>query len=215
MDTAPAANPATPAVISGPRAVLAPATPMTKPASETMPSLAPNTAARNRFSRPASLTSWVSPGWVGSGMCPWWQSAGDPDRRQAAGRQRSGWHPVGFGLAEHGAHRHDTGPHVEAEVLVIVLRASGADLRRRLVDAHRNDQGGRQLARVRNPRLGRTTGRDPFDQSLHRAEFLGGVGDRARNAEHYGAPVVHRVVERGTGQHQAVQAGDRHADLLV
>jgi hypothetical protein len=53
IDTAPATNPASPAVKTGPRAEVAPATPMTMPATDTIPSLAPSTAARNQFNRPA------------------------------------------------------------------------------------------------------------------------------------------------------------------
>ena len=53
IDTAPATSPANPAVKMGPRFVVAPATPMTMPATDTIPSLAPSTAARSQFSRPA------------------------------------------------------------------------------------------------------------------------------------------------------------------
>jgi hypothetical protein len=53
VDTAPATSPASPAVKMGPRFVVAPATPMTMPATDTIPSLAPSTAARSQFSRPA------------------------------------------------------------------------------------------------------------------------------------------------------------------
>jgi hypothetical protein len=51
IDTAPATKPASPAVKIGPRCAVAPATPSTMPATETMPSLAPSTAARNQFNR--------------------------------------------------------------------------------------------------------------------------------------------------------------------
>ena len=51
IDTAPAAKPATPAVMIGPRATVAAATPTTMPAVDTIPSLAPSTPARNQFKR--------------------------------------------------------------------------------------------------------------------------------------------------------------------
>src|ERR1700754_736916 len=50
IDTAPAANPAIPAVRIGPRATVAAATPTTMPAVETIPSLAPKTPARSQLS---------------------------------------------------------------------------------------------------------------------------------------------------------------------
>ena len=53
IDTAPATSPASPAVKMGPRDVVAPATPMTMPATDTIPSLAPSTPARSQFNRPA------------------------------------------------------------------------------------------------------------------------------------------------------------------
>src|SRR5688572_15545248 len=70
MDTAPATNPATPAVRIGPRALVAPATPTTRPAVETIPSLAPSTPARSQFIRCDSVPT------CGSRGC-----AGDPPRR--------------------------------------------------------------------------------------------------------------------------------------
>src|SRR5450759_3380303 len=63
IDTAPATRPASPAVKMGPRAVVAPATPITRPATETIPSLAPSTPARNQFSRPARPAACGSLGW--------------------------------------------------------------------------------------------------------------------------------------------------------
>ena len=60
MLMAPAASPASPAVRTIPRLVVAAATPMTRPAVETMPSLAPSTPARSQFSRPANDLSWAS-----------------------------------------------------------------------------------------------------------------------------------------------------------
>jgi hypothetical protein len=53
IDTAPATRPASPAVKIGPRWLVAPATPRTMPATDTIPSLAPSTPARSQFSRPA------------------------------------------------------------------------------------------------------------------------------------------------------------------
>ena len=50
MDSAPAANPAAPAVMIGSRSMVAAATPITMPATETMPSLAPSTPARSQLS---------------------------------------------------------------------------------------------------------------------------------------------------------------------
>ena len=52
MLIAPAARPASPAVSTAPRSAVAAATPMTRPAVETMPSLAPSTPARSQFRRP-------------------------------------------------------------------------------------------------------------------------------------------------------------------
>lgn len=51
IDTAPPTSPATPAVRIGPCAAVTLATPTTIAATETMPSLAPRTPARNQFSR--------------------------------------------------------------------------------------------------------------------------------------------------------------------
>ena len=60
MDTAPATSPAMPAVAIAVRELVAPATPRTIPATETIPSLAPSTPARSQFNRP------LSPGVCGS-----------------------------------------------------------------------------------------------------------------------------------------------------
>ena len=65
IETAPATSPARPAVNTGPRAGVAPATPTTMPATETIPSLAPSTPARSQFSRPArpaACGSWPCSG---------------------------------------------------------------------------------------------------------------------------------------------------------
>ena len=51
IDTAPPTRPASPAVKMAPRSEVAPATPITMAATETIPSLAPSTPARNQFSR--------------------------------------------------------------------------------------------------------------------------------------------------------------------
>lgn len=51
IDTAPATNPAIPAVRIGPGSGVTAATPTTKPAVQTMPSLAPSIPARSQFSR--------------------------------------------------------------------------------------------------------------------------------------------------------------------
>ena len=62
IDSAPAASPAMPAVSTGPRSAVAAATPITMPAVETIPSLAPKTAARSQLSLLATEP------WCGSGL---------------------------------------------------------------------------------------------------------------------------------------------------
>ncbi len=63
MLIAPAASPATPAITIADRLLVAPSAPMTMPAVDTMPSLAPSTAARSQLSR------LFSPVWCGSSSC--------------------------------------------------------------------------------------------------------------------------------------------------
>ena len=64
IDSAPATRPAIPAVMIGPRSVVAAATPTTMPATETMPSLAPSTPARNQFNLVLIAPMCGSAGWV-------------------------------------------------------------------------------------------------------------------------------------------------------
>ena len=61
--SAPANSPARPAVRIAVRDELAPATPTTRPAVETIPSLAPSTAARSQFSR-AAMPPPCGSGWA-------------------------------------------------------------------------------------------------------------------------------------------------------
>ena len=63
MLIAPANSPATPATRIAVRSEVAPATPTTRPAVDTMPSLAPSTAARSQLSRLARLSSCGSSSW--------------------------------------------------------------------------------------------------------------------------------------------------------
>src|SRR6478609_3241026 len=63
MLIAPAASPATPAITIADRSLVAPTAPMTMPAVDTIPSLAPRTAARSQLSR------LFSPCWCGSSSC--------------------------------------------------------------------------------------------------------------------------------------------------
>ena len=60
IDSAPATRPASPAVTSVERELLAAATPMTSPATDKMPSFAPSTAARSHPARssPSSSMAW-------------------------------------------------------------------------------------------------------------------------------------------------------------
>src|SRR4051812_34021686 len=51
-----------------PRSAVAPATPMTIPATDTIPSLAPSTPARSQFNRPARLPECGSRGCVGRSL---------------------------------------------------------------------------------------------------------------------------------------------------
>src|SRR5699024_6314641 len=84
MLIAPAARPARPAVNTAPRSVVAAATPMTSPAVDTMPSLAPSTPARSQFRRPATDPSWAS-WWVGAVVTG--ESATDARPVRAGGRR--------------------------------------------------------------------------------------------------------------------------------
>ena len=61
MLSAPAVSAAMPAITIVPRSSVAPATPITTPAVDTMPSLAPSTAARSQLSREPTwspISSW-------------------------------------------------------------------------------------------------------------------------------------------------------------
>ena len=68
IETAPATSPAIPAVRIGPGDAVAAATPTTMPAVETIPSLAPNTPARNQFSLADTEPLCGSAGWVSVDM---------------------------------------------------------------------------------------------------------------------------------------------------
>lgn len=71
IDMDPASSPARPAVRRVDRAPVAPATPTTRPAVETTPSLAPSTAARSQLSRVPSPLPWGSSCvWSGVSVTP-------------------------------------------------------------------------------------------------------------------------------------------------
>lgn len=72
IDSAPAVSPAMPAVRMANGSLVAPATPITMPAVDTIPSLAPRTAARRLFSRP-----WWDPAAASAA----WKAAGSPPAR--------------------------------------------------------------------------------------------------------------------------------------
>ena len=68
IEMAPPMRPAAPAAKIGAVAGVAPATPTTIAATETMPSLAPSTPARNQFSRPVMPAPCGSPEWAATGV---------------------------------------------------------------------------------------------------------------------------------------------------
>ena len=109
--------------------------------------------------------------------------------------------------------RHDARPGRQRVVFLLVHRRPGADLGRCLVDRQREhgrrlELAGRRAADVAPP---------PRDQVLRQRledpRLLLGVVHRPGRAEDDGRAVVHRVVERGPGQDQAVDQRDGDADL--
>ena len=72
-----------------------------------------------------------------------------------------------------------------------------------------------QLLGRRAPGVGAAPGREMVEQRRGHRLQLGFVGHALGAAEEHDAAVVHRVVERGAGEHEAVEERDRHADLRV
>src|SRR5882757_1633950 len=82
MDREPASSPARPAVRRAERELVAPATPTTRPAVETTPSLAPRTAARSQLSLAPRQSWWGS---AGCGPAP----SASPGVESLSGMERS------------------------------------------------------------------------------------------------------------------------------
>src|SRR4029078_12415506 len=90
-EKAPAASPDTPAINSADELAAAPATPATNPAVDVIPSLAPNTAARNRFNLLTEVDSRCAD------ACPG-HSAGPGDASRPIGSSGGSDHGVYAGI---------------------------------------------------------------------------------------------------------------------
>ena len=102
-------------------------------------------------------------------------------------------------------------PHRERVVVLVVLRRARAQLGRSLVEREGHDPRRPQLDLRRGAHRGEPPGHDVLHDRVERPRLLRRVPDLTRRAQHQDAAVVHRVVEGGAREHQAVEQRDRQA----
>ena len=119
-------------------------------------------------------------------------------------------------VAGHQTERDHTRPDTAGiDVDVLVLRVPVADLDRGLVQRQREQRRGGELLAGRPAQLGGPARCGVVHEQVEGAPALVGVGHHPRPADHDRGPVVHRVVEPRPGEHDAVEQGERDADVLV
>ena len=124
------------------------------------------------------------------------RGTGIPARRSGDGTGASAWMTSGMCPAQTSSSASGVSPS---------SGPAGAHLRRRLVERQREDARRLQLLPRRLPRVGEAAGEQLLRERLERRVLLLGIGHRGRGAEHDDGAVVHRVLEHGPGEHDAVE----------
>src|SRR5690606_30727579 len=122
-----------------------------------------------------------------AGHARWWRNGGGQ--------------VVGLGSVEGQPGGDHAGPDVgEADVGVVVDRASGADLGGGLVEAEAHDEGGADLVVAHGADLGGAAGDEVLDDGIEGGCLLVVVGDRLGSPEDHDRAVSARDVGRAAGQ---------------
>ncbi len=102
-------------------------------------------------------------------------------------------------------------PIGKLEIAGLVGGRAGADLRRGLIDLHREDLGRLEVLLVRSPDLIGTAGDHVLDNRPQRTLLLGRIGDLPGRPQHHYRAVVEGVVARAPREHDLVDEGGRQA----
>src|SRR5919197_2986356 len=119
---------------------------------------------------------------------------------------------VGHWLQRQQSQWQRTRPYGVRQILLVVLRATRADLRRRLIQSEPEDPRLPKLTVVGGTHVLPAAGGHVLGDPLQRVQLLAAVCDLHGRPEDHDRAVIHRVMERGASEHQAILDRDGDAD---